>query len=361
MASVRVLGIDPGTVSLDICGLEDGRPFLDLTLPTADALQDPQLLLELLRSAGPLDLVAGPSGYGLPLVPAAEATEEDLRLAVLAPAESSGGIGGLRAVMQALAQAPVPVVFTPGVIHLPAVPPWRKCNRVDMGTADKVCAAVLAIHEQMQARRCPPEDVSLVLVEMGGAFSAVVAVDDGRIVDGVGGSAGPMGAAAAGALDGEVAFLLGTITKGTLFGGGARTIAGTDGTEWLHLQTPAAALARDAYLDSLVKAVAAMLVAVPAPREIVLSGRLSDAGPLRDPLLQRLHALRPQADVHPLGRLSPGVKHAAYGAALVADGLAGGQCAPLVNRLDLRAAAGSVLDHLHVISRQAARIRLGLT
>jgi predicted butyrate kinase (DUF1464 family) len=203
--------------------------------------------------------------------------------------------------------------------------------------------------------------VSLVLVEMGGAFTAVVAVEGGRIVDGLGGSAGPMGAAGSGALDGEVAFLLGTITKGTLFGGGARTIAGTDGTEWLHRQTPAAALAREAYLDSLTKAVAAMLVTVPAPREIVLSGRLSEAGALRDPLVGRLHALRPQADVHPLGRLSPGVKHAAYGAALVADGLAGGRCAPIVNHLGLRAAAGTALDHLHVISRQAARRRLGLT
>ncbi len=33
---MRVLGIDPGTVTIDICGLENGRLFLDLSLPTAE-------------------------------------------------------------------------------------------------------------------------------------------------------------------------------------------------------------------------------------------------------------------------------------------------------------------------------------
>ncbi len=37
----RVVGIDAGTVSLDVCGLVDGRLSLDLTWPTPDALADP--------------------------------------------------------------------------------------------------------------------------------------------------------------------------------------------------------------------------------------------------------------------------------------------------------------------------------
>ena len=358
---MRVLGIDPGTLSIDLCGLEDGEPFFDLTLPTAEALRDPRVLLELLRSLGPLDLVAGPSGYGLPLVPARAATDEDLRLAALAPAGSSGGLGGLRALMQALADAPTAVVFTPGVIHLPSVPPFRKCNRVDMGTADKVCAAALAIDEQMQMRRCGPADVSFVLVELGGAFTAVLAVEGGRIVDGLGGSAGPMGARAAGALDGELAFLIGTVTKGHLFDGGAQSIAGTPGAEWLHLDTPAARFAREAYIDGVVKGVAAMLVSLPEPRAILLSGRLSQANALADPILNRLRARWPRCDAGLLGSRSSGSKHAAQGAALLADGLAGGRHAPLVDRLGIRDAAGTVLDHLHVITRQAARARLGLS
>ncbi|HET9567318.1 MAG TPA: DUF1464 family protein, partial [Vicinamibacterales bacterium] len=91
----RVIGIDPGTVSLDICGLEAGRVFLDETIPTEDALADPALILALLERTAPLDLVVGPSGFGLPLTNARDLTESDIRLACLAPRGESSGIGGL--------------------------------------------------------------------------------------------------------------------------------------------------------------------------------------------------------------------------------------------------------------------------
>ena len=48
----------------------------------------------------------------------------------------------------------------------------------------------------------------MVLLELGGAFTAALAIDAGQIVDGMGGSSGPLGARAVGALDGEVAYLL---------------------------------------------------------------------------------------------------------------------------------------------------------
>src|SRR5438034_4821582 len=147
----RVIGIDPGTVSIDLCGLDDGRVFLDRSWPTGEALTDPARFVAQLEAAGPLDLVAGPSGYGLPLTRVQDATEEDLRLAFLAAPGGTGGIGGLRNLVRALARSNLPVVLTPGVVHLPSVPAHRKVNRVDMGTAEKVCAVALAVSEQ--ARR----------------------------------------------------------------------------------------------------------------------------------------------------------------------------------------------------------------
>ena len=50
-------------------------------------------------------------------------------------------------------------------------------------------------------------------------------------------------------------------------------------------------------------------------------------------------------------------RSAARGAALLADGLAGGSYAPLVDCLRIRDAAGGVLDHLRL--HGAERIALG--
>src|SRR5437867_5202029 len=161
----RVIGIDPGTVTLDMCGLDDGRVFLDQSLPTAEALRDPASLVGLLENVhrdAAIDLIVGPSGYGLPLVAARDLTETDLRLAFLAAEGESGGIGGLRTLVRALGRSPLPVVLTPGVIHLNSVPAHRKVNRVDMGTADKVCAAAFAIRTLAERRQCAEREMSFI-------------------------------------------------------------------------------------------------------------------------------------------------------------------------------------------------------
>jgi predicted butyrate kinase (DUF1464 family) len=334
----RVIGIDPGTVTVDLCGLDDGRVFLDRSLLTADALADPGVLHGILAAAGRLDLVAGPSGYGLPLTAARDLTDVDVRLAVLAAAGEAGGIGGLGALMRALAASGFPVVFTPGVIHLASVPRHRKVNRVDMGTAEKVCAAALAIHEHAAP--------SFILLELGGAFTAALAIDRGRIVDGVGGTSGPMGARAAGALDGEVAYLAGSVSKALLFRGGMADI-------------PDRRLALDAYLESAVKAVAMLAVSAPDAGDVVLSGRIARDASVVDELRTRLAAAGHRS-VHRLTGFAAMAGEAAQGAALIADGLAGGASAPLVEALGIRNASGTVLDHLHVMAPAAARARLGI-
>src|SRR5882762_7347680 len=307
----RVIGIDPGTVSIDLCGLDDGRLFLDRSWPTAEALADPARFVAALEAAGPLDLVAGPSGYGLPLMRVQDATEEDLRLAFLAAPGETGGIGGLRNLVRALARSALPVVLTPDVVHLPTVAAHRKVNRVDMGTAEKVCAVALAVSEQAQRLRHPVSNVSLVLLELGGAA----------------------------------------------------TIAGWDETTASpeRLAQPATAaeqVARDALVESAVKTAVALATAVPSPREFVLSGRLARVEPLALAIRARLEAFAPT-------RLLEGFAHrakeGAQGAALIADGLAGGANRELVERLAIREAQGSVLDHLYVVPREQARRRLGLS
>ncbi len=290
----RVIGIDPGTVSVDVCGLDNGHVFLDRSMPTAEALAEPSMLVSWLdeaHEAAPIDLVVGPSGYGLPLTAARDLTESDLRLAYLAAAGEPGGIGGLRALMRTLARSSVPVVLTPGVVHLDSVPAHRKVNRVDMGTADKVCVAALAVREQAERRACALQEVSFILLELGGAFTAAIAVDVGHIVDGAGGTSGPLGVRAAGALDGEVAFLAGSVSKGLLFGGGAATIAGAPDAAAEAIAAPTTIggrLAWAALVESAVKAVAALHVSAPRAREVILSGRLAHVAGVHGEFAQRL-------------------------------------------------------------------------
>jgi predicted butyrate kinase (DUF1464 family) len=246
------------------------------------------------------------------------------------------GVVGMRSIVRALMAAGLPLVFGPGAIHLPTIPSYRKWNRIDLGTADKVASVALCIAEQAERLGVDFAETSFVMLELGGAFSAALAVDGGRIVDGLGGSAGPIGARACGALDAEVAYLLGAaLSKRTVFSGGALGEADGDPEGWLALEEGAA------------KAALALTAAVPAPREILLTGRRAPA--VSEALAARL------AHVAPV-RVATGLA-AARGAAVVADGLVGGRYAALVDRLGVREAGGSVLDHLRIDGAERISLR----
>lgn len=345
----RVAGVDPGTVSFDLCVLQDGEPVVEQVFQAGSLSEDSRPLLEALDRHGPYELIYGPSGYGLPLVLAADAGERGLAEMVLVrpdEAHADAGVGGLRSLLRALVHSGLPVVFGPGVVHLASVPPHRKYNRIDMGTADKVCAAAYAIADQSARLGIAPSDSSMVLVELGGAFTAALAVDGGRIVDGMGGSSGPLGARAAGALDGEVAYLLAAgLGKDTLYSGGALDPAGTLPMHDLDDLWAAADLAEGwtALLEAAAKAARALLVSVPDPREIVVSGRLARLPAIVERLAGSLE------DVAPVLALVPGrASSAAHGGALLADGLSGGRYAALTQALGMRECGGSALDHLRI-------------
>jgi predicted butyrate kinase (DUF1464 family) len=352
----RVAGVDPGTVSFDVCVLDGGEIVLERSFPSEEVGADPEPLVETLAGHGPFDLVLGPAGYGLPLVAAEEVGERELALMVLLRADEPRGrvgVGGMRAIVRALIAAGLPLVFGPGAIHLPTIPAYRKWNRIDLGTADKVASAALCIADQSRRFGIDFAETSFVMLELGGAFSAALAVDGGRIVDGLGGSAGSIGARACGALDAEVAYLLGAaLSKRTVFSGGALDPRGE-----LDLSAELEALRRDpshrdgwlALEEGAAKAALTLTVSAPAPREILVAGRLAPAPGVLDALGERLAAVAPV-------RLVEGPA-AAQGAAVLADGLAGGRYARLVERLGIADASGSALDHLRVHGADRVRLR----
>src|SRR5256885_1839543 len=233
----RVIGIDPGTLTVDLCGLEHGRVFLDRSVPTAEALADPARFVALLAGAGPPASLARPPRDGLPPIAPPQATREGPRPAVFAPA------GG---------------------------PPRG---------------------------RGPPGPVPVP------------------------------GAAAVAGWDG---------------GPGSPDTLGTP-------RTRREQIAFDAFVEGAVKTVRFLRASVPAPREIVLSGRLARVEGVRRAITQRLEGIAP---VRLLEGFASQAKQGAQGAALIAGGLAGGRHRQLVAALGLREAPGAGLDHPYPVSRE---------
>jgi predicted butyrate kinase (DUF1464 family) len=410
----RVIGVDPGSLSFDLCGLDDNGVFLDISIPAADAARSPALLVEHLTAELPVDLIAAPSGYGLPLVPVAEITDDQLDLSILVREDDRAQpemVGGLRAMIELMRERRLPAVVLPGVIHLPTVPAHRKVNRIDMGTADKLCVAALGIRDQASRLGLPPDATSFVLIELGGAFTAGLAVDQGRIVDGIGGTGGGLGYRALGTFDGEVGYALGRVHKAELFAGGAAFIAGdpslspesfaelaapsvdaalnaaaaSNATPTSNAPTPASnatpasnttatpsaaaasataasnagapKLAWAALLESIEKMVAALRVSVPEPREVLLSGRLSRVPSIAEAVAARVKRVAP---VRTVTGFASRCKEAAQGAALIADGLAGGPNRAVVDVMRLREARGTILDHLYLAGRDSIRRQFGM-
>ena len=356
---VRALGIDPGTGSMDLLLLDDeeGRVLFEASIPRVEVTRDPGVvtrLIERLHGEYGLDSIAAPSGYGIPWVlPEGYTLERAICEATFTSPEEARGhqIHGLRAIMQWLAGSGLPVYWTPGVIHLPTVPGYRKANRIDMGTADKVFTVAASL--AAEAERGDPRASNIIVVEAGMAYNAVLAVEEGRIVDGIGGTSGPPGWLGMGAMDAEVAYTLSWLEPGLprrrLFEGGASAIAGTRSLEELarliDAGDPRGLEAARALEESIAKAVAAEAAVLGRVDRVYVSGRLFRTPGLAERLARAASRAAGAPVARPL-RLGSETKEGATGAALLASGYAGGRYEWLVDLLRLRESRGSVFDHI---------------
>jgi predicted butyrate kinase (DUF1464 family) len=257
-------------------------------------------------------------------------TEDHLeQISLVRPADHNhqSGVIGFRSWVRAFRRTGVPIVFLPGGLHFSTIPQHRKVNSVDLGTADKVCVAALALW--FDACQSGGFDRStFAVVEIGTAFSAVMVVEKGRLVDASAGTRGPIGLRSQGSWDGEVAYWRSPLTKNDLFRGGLTDL----GKEGLH-----------AFRESLVKHFAGLQAVTPFER-IYLSGR----GVTQPEIAELVNDASAQfGRAIKLANL-PGasVKHAAQGSAILADALAGGRFAALAESLQLSSTRGSVWDVL---------------
>jgi predicted butyrate kinase (DUF1464 family) len=360
---VTVMGIDPGTKSFDFCGMEGDKVVLNESVPSEEIAENPLRFVEVVKSID-ADYIVGPSGYGLPIKKLSALNERDLFLLTLVKPEELDSISVLSGMQKSFAillKEDIPMYFIPGVIHLPTVPAYRKLNKIDMGTADKLCCAVLGVWDQ-DRRTCQGFDnVSFILSEVGYGYTSAIAVHRGTIVDGIGGTTGGAGYSSLGSMDGELAYLLGGFDKNLLFSGGASSLS--------DKQISPEELARrkntsseygevwDCLIEGAVRDVLMLLSSVPKPKEILLSGRLTRIPDVVKEMSEKLEWIAP---VNKVSGFTNEVKEAAQGAALVANGLAGGIHKPLIDHVRLREAKGTVLDYLSVKGEDDLKRRYGL-
>jgi predicted butyrate kinase (DUF1464 family) len=216
-----------------------------------------------------------------------------------------------------------------------------------MGTADKVCCAALAIRDQAELCDVDYNATSFIMVEAGYAFNAVLGVEQGRIVDGLGGTSGGPGFITLGNMDSELAVRLGKFPGVVLYSGGAKDVSGRDDLtpDELAREPQRYLESWNMLLESVAKGVAAMMVSVESPREILLSGRLSRIPEISQALEVKLSRL---GKVRKLGRRARVAKEAAEGAYIIGEGLLGGKYQGITDSLEVRGASGTMFDHIRL-------------
>ncbi len=312
-------GIDVGTKDTCIIVSDDGK-ILDY-IKVENLKENVNTLIDFLRRHDPHAIGCG-FGYGLPIKRLSELNERDIAYLTLSFEKEMFGV---RRFLNELKQRFGDKSYTvPSVKLLPTVPMHRKFNKIDMGTSDKVCSVALAL-ERMKNDYVKQ---NFVLVEGGYGFNSFIAVKGGKIVDGLGGTSGFLSFSSSGALDLEVASLIGNYRKELIFKGGLKSLVNCEiddipdyALEWLF--------------EYVMKGVKIMEVSIGEHYEIVVSGRIFD-------MYWREFEDFTGCKVYRL----ESVKSSAEGACLIANGIIGGVYSKLLRHLELDRAKGSVLDFI---------------
>jgi predicted butyrate kinase (DUF1464 family) len=327
---MKIVGIDPGTYSFDIFGMEDDKNIIiDETIKSEDVLADYHILIDKLEALMPLDLIVGPSGYGLPTKFIKDLSEDDIGKMIPLDTGVAVNIGIKNALME-MKNRQMPVSFTPGVIHLSTVPSYRKWNFFDMGTADKVCCVALGIKDQSERLNLSFNETSFIFVEVGYGFTTVIAVYNGKIIDGIGGTNGSIGFVGCGGMDAEIAIRLQPpLTQEIVFKGGVKDFIGHDIEPGDLINHKEALMLLG---ERIEKDVASMLVSLNNPNEIILSGRLLTYDFIENTLRNRLEKYAPVVKVNKISKIA---KEAACGAYIIGNGLLGGKYREIVENMGI--------------------------
>jgi predicted butyrate kinase (DUF1464 family) len=342
---MRILGIDPGTVSFDLCLLDDKDIVFEDSISSTIVAEKPEEFAKECLGLKP-DVLIAPSGMGLNNRKLSELTPREMfELTLVREGEKVPVLDGMKKFLEIVREAGLETFFLPSIIQLTTVPRWRKINKIDMGTADKMCIAALSVETVSRKRNASYSEMNHIVVELGGGYNALMTIEEGRIINGIGGTLFPgPGFMNAGAMDGEVAYLLKGFEKGLLFTGGAGDLTGVPGLPREKFTRESYPDAFNAFLEGVLSAVYSQR-AILLSRQVFLSGRLTGYENIYKPVKKALERSGYSVDLLPT--LSKKSKAAAQGYAIVGNGSFGGSYAPLVKHMMIDKSSGSILDNVY--------------
>ncbi len=360
--NLRVLGVDPGTKTFDIAVVEGNEVRAEKSIPTEEIAKDPNVLINAIESFE-VDYVVGPSGYGVPLTMGNEvidprrfavevlllSTEEDIKRGVEAGEVGIWVYDALaKTVEHLIRKLGNKTLFLPGIIHLPTVPWYRRINKVDLGTVDKLAASFVAIYTYSQKEGLSYDKVNAIVAELGFGYNAAIAVNGGKIVDGIGGTVASIGTLTAGALDLEVVAHENSWERWDVFHGGIFYYAKVyDMQELINAyqksEEPYASLFL-AFIEGVAKDVMRARISTPKADIVLLTGRHSKY----DLVVKLLKEYLKDLNIEPAGLLKGAVisKEASQGYAAIGEGLMGGFFNDLVKHMQIDKACGTVTDYI---------------
>ncbi len=379
---VKTIGIDPGTKSIDLYGFDDesNKILIDKAISRDDFSKNPEIIINILReisdSTGKIDAIVGPSGYGIPAKRAINTADSEILMATFVSdndIKKRLKIVGLRELMFLMKKTDdLNIWFTPGVIHLPTVPNYRKAGKIDMGTADKLFSVIMAMKDQMESMNIHHSDASFILVEIGFAYTAAIAVENGIIIDGIGGTSGNMGYLGMGSMDGELSYAISNsiddFSKMLLFSGGAAFLAGIDPfnsniEDFISKSKINKKImsAYEAFKEAIVKNVFTLLSSMKeSPKEILLSGRFIDIVDFKNDIILKLNKKTQPfkiLNIRSVNKQSSTVKEAAQGAAILANGIAGGKYKSLITQLKILESNQTIFDYIYLDKKIVDKIK----
>jgi len=361
---LRVLGVDPGTKTFDVVVIEEDVVKVEKSIETIEVAKNPTNLIEIIDMLN-ADYIVAPSGYGVPITRGDEvldprkfaieilllSTEEDIERGVEVGEPGIWVYDALAKTVEHLVKKySSKVLFLPSVILLPTVPTYRKMNKIDMGTVDKLAATFTAIHSYAEKEGIEYGDVNIVVAELGFGYNAVISVENGKIVDGIGGTYASIGTLTAGALDLEVVVRVSRWDRWDVFHGGIFHYLKVYDMNLLAKafekgEEPYASFFRS-FIESIVKDIMRALISTPKANAILLTGRHSKVGTVKKLLQEYIKDINIESALPLKGAVIS--KEAGQGYAAIGEGIVSDSSVfkNLVEHMRIRDACGTVADYL---------------